>query len=115
MRGNASTAEQSSIGQSPTIEETASRPKPRKPLKQPPWNKPASKRRNFGIASVEFDNEQTGVLGYVQGVTASELLTLIRTSRRSLILIVFSFLPIAVSRRSNNLQTWQSKRLCVAS
>lgn len=64
---------------------------------------------------MEFDNEQTGVLGYVQGVTASELLTLIRTSRRSLILIVFSFLPIAVSRRSNNLPTWQSKRLCVAS
>ena len=65
MTGNVSTAQRSSIERSPILGETASPPKPRKKLKRPPCNTQASKHRSPGIAHVGFDNERTGVLGYV--------------------------------------------------
>lgn len=67
MRGNVSTAEQSSIGRSPIIGETASPPKPRRKLNRPRCNARAGRHRSSDIAYVGFDNERTGVLGYVSG------------------------------------------------
>ena len=51
MPGNASTAELSSIVQSPEIGEIALRPRPRKKPKRPPCNTGAGRHRNSGIGN----------------------------------------------------------------
>jgi len=75
MPGNASIAEQSSIGQSPKIGGIASPPKPRKKSKQTPCHTGAERYRNSGIAYVRFGNGRTGVLGYVPGEQTVSLST----------------------------------------